>query len=122
MSDRELSGLWWWFAAAVLIGGLCGCRTAVPSIILPPTQTSVPLPLAPLPDEVAPLTFMADGDLYVLQPRDTVPRALIASPAYESMPAWSPDGTYLAYVATEEDTRNSSSRWWMGLTSPGRSM
>lgn len=100
--QRKLCG--WLCGTLILMGILCGCRAAAPSTVLPPAQTPVPLPLAPLPDVVASLTFMADGDLYVLQPGDTVLHALIASPAYESMPAWSPDGVYLAYVATEDAT------------------
>ena len=85
------------------MGVAFGCRVAAPPTAQPPSPTSVPLAVAPLPDMTASLTFMADGDLYVLQPGDTVPRVLIDSPAYESMPAWSPDGAYLAYIATEDD-------------------
>ena len=49
------------------------------------------------------LTFSADGDLYVIDAGSSTPQSLIASPTHANMPAWSADGTLLAYTATLED-------------------
>lgn len=84
------------------VAGLLGCgRGAVPPPTSTPTPTASPTlpppPVTPLP----PLAFTADGDLHQLD-RDGTERALTAHPAPVGMPAWSPDGTWVAFRVDHE--------------------
>jgi hypothetical protein len=45
------------------------------------------------------IVFARDGDLFVIEPTGRGLRRLTTTPAFESAPAWSPDGRRLAYVS-----------------------
>jgi Tol biopolymer transport system component len=49
------------------------------------------------------LAFATDGDIYVINADGTGAQPLVQTPAYEGHPAWSPDGTRLAFVTYRAD-------------------
>ena len=80
---------------------VCGGCTATGMPTATPQPPMAPMPVSPLPftGDGAQLTFSAGGDLYVIPAGSRERQILIASTAHENMPAWSADGTLLAYTA-----------------------
>ena len=48
------------------------------------------------------LLFAAGGDLYIISANGVGRQALTTSEAFESMPTWSPDGSYIAFASASD--------------------
>jgi Tol biopolymer transport system component/C-terminal processing protease CtpA/Prc len=76
--------------------------------VLPPTRDVAQPPVAATPALSEPslspdskeLVFVAGGDLWTVGVAGGAARLLVAHPATESRPLWSPDGTRVAFVST----------------------
>ena len=68
-----------------------------------PTLTSGPIDPAPAPDGSR-VAFAARGWIWTLDPETGVAEQVTTGPAMDSRPAWSPDGTQIAFV--RDDTRD----------------
>ncbi len=80
-------------------------NTAIPTAIFPtplPTGTAIPDPLRAGGSLVYTLHENAQDDLWVLGVGQTNPLRLTNSPADDRDPAWSPDGTRVAFASTRD--------------------
>jgi len=84
--------------SAALILTATGCQT--PPAAVPPTATpEIEVPVA-YPDYARRIIFSADGDLHVMHANGVGRQNLTPdTPSYETMPAWSPDGRFIAFVS-----------------------
>ena len=97
---------WAWFLIA--LASLLGCRPEIPErpescgitsepVVIPTLQPGFAYEL--LPGEI---TFASVGDLYSFDAGSLERVPLFVTSAYETAPAWSPDGQSLAFSAAEE--------------------
>ncbi len=90
---------------AALVLTVAGCGTtppATPSAATP--EATVPVSY---PDYARRIIFSADGDLYVMHANGAGRQNLTPNtPSYETMPVWSPDGRFIAFVSDREGNEN----------------
>ncbi|MBN2006902.1 MAG: PD40 domain-containing protein [Anaerolineae bacterium] len=100
MSDKLKIALW----LLALCGALSACRTATPDPYLSIPQFTVPKEVPVTFHNYANrMIFTAYGDLYVMHANGVgVQNLTPQTAALESMPTWSPDGKFIAFVSDRE--------------------
>jgi Tol biopolymer transport system component len=120
---RRRRAVWLLAAGAALTGAVVGAWVLWPRAPLSPAPVATPLTSFP-GDELSPalspdgkqVAFAWNGDrpenfdLYVMQVGSSTPLRLTRDPAYDDLPAWSPDATQLAFVR-REPTGSAGSLW-----------
>ena len=97
-----------WAWLVIVIVGLGACSPRAPLSFDRPDVPDEPVVIPTLPPgfayELLPgeVTFASEGDLYTFDARFTEPLPLFTTPAYETAPAWSPDGRSLAFASAGE--------------------
>ncbi len=102
---RFFTNITWVGFILLLSGSLWGCRAQPPrSFMLPPEPASQPvLPPVTFPDYVHRIMFSKQGDLHVLHTNGSGQQNLMPhSAGFETMPEWSPDGAFIAFVSYRE--------------------
>jgi len=92
-------------AALALLGLLlsaCAPRVVYVPKRLTPEPEAVPVLSASEAGVSGRLLFASGGDLYVISANGVGRQALSSGEAFESMPSWSPDGSYIAFASAAE--------------------
>lgn len=101
MTDRDRMVKPWWLSLALLVAGSAPAA-AVNSI---ETQEGTWMSVDVSPDGRT-LLFDLLGDIFQLDANGGQARALLAGPAFETQPVYSPDGKRLAFISDRSGTEN----------------
>ena len=82
----------WLIVSLTVAGAAIGGRLTFTQAVLPPPVTG--------PAANGLIAFERESDIYVVEPDGSAERPLVAGPALEGGPSWSPDGTRIAYQSS----------------------